>query len=190
MPPTTFEALLVGGRSGVGKTTVGWEISALLRAARVAHCLVEGDNLDQAFPAPADDPHRARMTEANLAALWANYAALGYRRLIYTNTVSVLEPDLIARAMGGEPRISGVLLTADDATTRQRLGAREIGSQLDAHVERGGAMARHLEANAPDWVVRVPTGGRSVTAIARDATAAAGWPLDERPTDGDAPWLN
>ncbi|WP_280641305.1 hypothetical protein [Streptomyces afghaniensis] len=26
------EVLLIGGRAGVGKTTVGWEVSALLRS--------------------------------------------------------------------------------------------------------------------------------------------------------------
>ncbi|GAA3106781.1 hypothetical protein [Nonomuraea salmonea] len=63
----------------------------------MAHCLIEGDDLCEAHPAPDGDPHRTAMTEANLAAVWANYAALGYRRLIYTNTVSVLEADLITR---------------------------------------------------------------------------------------------
>lgn len=176
MPGTSScEALLIGGRSGVGKTTVGAEVSAQLRHAGVAHCLVEGDNLDQAFPAPPDDPSRTRMTETNLAALWRNYAALGYRRLIYTNTVSVLEPDLIARAMGGAPRLVSVLLTARDATARGRLGTREIGSQLDAHVRRSAAMAVHLETAAPSEVVRVRTDGRPVEEIAREIVTATGW---------------
>ncbi len=169
------EALLIGGRSGVGKTTVGWEVSAQLQAAAVAHCLVEGDNLDQAFPAPPGDPSRTRLTEANLAALWGNYSALGYRRLIYTNTVSVLEPDLVARAVGGTPRIVSVLLTAGDATAHDRLSAREIGSQLDAHLRRSAAMAVRLENTAPPDVVRVPTDGRPVAEIARAVITATGW---------------
>jgi hypothetical protein len=118
-----FQALLLGGRAGAGKTTTGWEISAQLQAARIAHCLIEGDNLDQAFPAPPGDPARTRLTEANLAAMWRNYAALGYRRLIYTNTVSVLEPDMITRAMGGTVHVTAVLLTASDTTVAGRLAA-------------------------------------------------------------------
>lgn len=169
------EVLLIGGRSGVGKTTVGWEVSAQLRQAGVAHCLVEGDNLDQAFPAPPDDPSRTKLTEANLAALWRNYAALGQHRLIYTNTVSVLEPDLITRAVGGAPRIISVLLTAEDATAHHRLSGREIGSQLDAHLQRSAAMAVHLEDAAPPGVVRLPTDGRPVDVIARAVVAATGW---------------
>ena len=169
------EALLIGGRSGVGKTTVGWEISARLRAAGVAHCLIEGDNLDQAHPAPPGDPSRTKLTEANLAAMWGNYAGLGHHRLIYTNTVSILEPDLITRAMGGTPRIIPVLLTAADATARRRLGTREIGSQLEAHLHRSAKMAVWLDTSAPADAVRVATDGRSVGEIAREVIAATGW---------------
>ncbi|MEY9934382.1 hypothetical protein ABH926_009050 [Catenulispora sp. GP43] len=169
------EALLIGGRAGVGKTTAGWEVSARLQAAQIAHALVEGDNLDQIFPAPPEDPHRSRITEDNLAAMWRNYSAFGCRRLIYTNTVSILEPDLITRAMGGTARIIAVLLTADDDTARARLGGREIGSQLDAHITRGAKMAVHLETAAPAGVHRIPTDGRSAVDIARDIIATTGW---------------
>jgi gluconate kinase len=170
-----LEGLLIGGRAGVGKTTVGWEVSAQLRAAQIAHALVEGDNLDQVHPAPPDDPARTKITEDNLAALWRNYAAVGCRRLIYVNTVSVLEPDLIARAMGGTPRITAILLTADDTTTRHRLSAREIGSQLHPHLARSAKMASYLDSTAPAWVIRIPTDGREVTDIAREIITAANW---------------
>jgi 2-phosphoglycerate kinase len=169
------EALLIGGRAGVGKTTAGWEVSAQLQAAQIAHAHVDGDIMDQIFPAPPGDPNRSQITEANLGALWRNYAEAGCRRLIYTNTVSVLEPDLITRAMGGTARIIAVLLTANDDTARQRLSAREIGSQLDAHLTRSAKMAVYLEATAPAWVHRIPTDGRSAIDVARDIITATGW---------------
>lgn len=169
------EALLIGGRAGVGKTTAGWEVSAQLQAARIGHAYVEGDNLDQIFPAPPGDPHRSQITEANLAAMWRNYSAAGCRKLIYTNTVSILEPDLITRALGGDARIIAVLLTAHDDTAEQRLRGREIGSQLDSHVARGAKTAAYLEATAPDWVQRIPTDGRSAVEVARAIITATGW---------------
>ncbi|MFF5470491.1 hypothetical protein [Streptomyces achromogenes] len=174
---TGIEVLLIGGRSGVGKTTVAMETSVLLRDADVAHCLVEGDLLDHVHPAPPDDPFRSRVTRRNLAALWANYAELGMRRLIYTNTVSILEPDLIRQAVspGAPPRIVNVLLTATDATARERLGGRERGSELDIHLCRSAAAAKRLEAEAPPGTVRVPTDQRTVRAIAEDVVAATGW---------------
>jgi hypothetical protein len=170
-----MEALLIGGRAGVGKTTAGWEVSVQLQAAQIAHALVEGDNLDQIFPAPPGDPTRSQITEANLAALWRNYAALGCRRLIYTNTVSILESDLITRAMGGTARIIAVLLTADDATAQQRLSGREIGSQLDAHLVRSAKMATYLETTAPAWVHRISTDGRNAVDIAREIITTTRW---------------
>ncbi|MFD0169040.1 hypothetical protein ACFVJH_33580, partial [Streptomyces decoyicus] len=96
------ELLLIGGRAGVGKSTVGWEVSDQLRAASVPHAIIEGDFMGQVHPAPDGDPHRSQITERNLTAIWANYHQLGYRRLIYTNTVSVLPESagLFERALG------------------------------------------------------------------------------------------
>ncbi|MEE4489001.1 hypothetical protein [Streptomyces sp. BE230] len=170
-----YEVLIIGGRSGSGKSSLGWEISACLQTASVAHCFIEGDFLDQAYPAPEGDPSRTRLTEDNLAALWGNYARLGYRRLIYTNTVSILESDLVVRAMGGNVRTTGVLLTADAETVRARLGGREVGSQLEAHLERSARMSAYLDEHKPAWVVRLPTGDRGLPELAETAIALTGW---------------
>lgn len=170
-----YELLLLGGRSGVGKSTVGYEVSAQLRDAGVAHCLIEGDNLGHAFPPPPGDPDRSRLTETNLTALWGTYAGLGYRRLIYTNTVSVLESAMLTRAMGGTVRVTAVLLTADDTTAAHRLRAREIGTQLDPHLARSATMSRHLDATAPATVLRIRTDDRPVPAIAAEIVTATTW---------------
>jgi hypothetical protein len=116
------KALFIGGRAGVGKSSVGYEIHAQLAAARVQHCLIEGDNLDMAWPAP----HEHGLAEQNLAAMWANYRALGYRRMIYTNTASVFEKVLsdLTTAIGDSPQVTAILLTCSDVTARQRLDAR------------------------------------------------------------------
>ncbi|WP_052850215.1 hypothetical protein [Streptomyces avicenniae] len=173
---TTYELLLIGGGAGVGKTSVAWEVSAALRARGTAHCFIEGDYMDQIHPAPADDPDRSAITERNTAALWANYAALGQRRLLYSNTMSVLDEPLIRRAMGGDAvRSTRVLLTAEEATVRARLAGREIGSQLDAHLASSLRKARHLDERAPAGTVRIPTDGRTVQDIALDVLRAAAW---------------
>ncbi|MFJ5726028.1 AAA family ATPase [Streptomyces sp. NPDC093149] len=172
----SYELLLIGGGAGVGKTTVAWEVSASLQKVGTAHCLIEGDYMDQIHPAPADDPHRTSITERNIAAVWSNYAALGQSRLIYTNTVSILEEPMIRRAMGGNGvRVAHVLLTASETTVRQRLAQREIGTQLAAHIERSLRMARHLDAKAPARTVRIPTDGLTVLEIAAQVLRAASW---------------
>ncbi|MFG2648654.1 hypothetical protein [Streptomyces sp. NPDC048436] len=175
-PAARPELLLIGGRSGAGKSSVGLEVAALLRAADVGHAFIEGDALDAIHPAPDGDPDRSRITGRNLAALWANYAELGCRRLLYTNTAAVLgsEEWLFAGALGG-PRITRVLLTASDATVESRLTARELGSELGAQLRRSAVMARRLEEGAAKGTHRVPTDGRRLGDIAADVVAATGW---------------
>ncbi|WP_232382775.1 AAA family ATPase [Actinomadura violacea] len=171
------EVLLIGGRAGVGKTTVGWEVSALLRAEAVAHAIIDGDFLGQVHPAPEGDPHRAEITEINLTAVWENFAQRGYRRLIYTNTASVLPEaaGMFERAMGAGVGIVRVLLTASDETARERLVGRELGSELEQELEGSVRKARILDERAPAETVRVATDGRLVIDIAQEVVAATGW---------------
>jgi hypothetical protein len=163
----------------VGKTSVGNEASEQLQAIGVAHCVVDGDNLDAAYPKAAGDPLGTALTEANLAALWSNYAALGHRRLIYVNTVSVLERAMVARAVARSATagvaVRAVLLTATDTTVLERLSRREIGGALQVHLRRSSAMARHLADRVEEWVVPVPTDDRTVVEVAAAVVATTGW---------------
>ncbi|GAA2338668.1 AAA family ATPase [Streptomyces violaceusniger] len=171
------EVLLIGGRAGVGKTTVGWEVSAILRATAVSHAVIDGDFMGQVHPAPEGDPHCSEITESNLTAVWGNFARRGYRRLIYTNTVSVLPEStgMFERAMGAGTRIIRVLLTASDATVRERLVRRELGSELEHELKSSARKARLLDQQVGAETVRVVTDGRGVVDIARDVVTATGW---------------
>lgn len=164
------EVLLIGGRSGVGKSTVGAEVLVQLSAAGVKHALIEGDNLDMAYP-----PSAGGLAGENLAAMWANYTALGYHRLIYINTACVRAARQITVAMGDDPRPIGVLLTSSDHASNRRLARREIGSALDWHVQRSRQAAAELDAAAPDWVARIGTDGKAVADIASEVIGVTGW---------------
>jgi ABC-type glutathione transport system ATPase component len=156
--------LAIGGRSGVGKSSVAFALHDLLAAERVRHAVIEGDVLDLAWPAPREH----RLAERNLAAVWSNYRALGYERLIYTNTMSVLHANELAAAMATGPIVTAVLLTAKDSTARARLAGREHGDSLASHVQRSDAAARKLDRTTPAHVHRVSTEGREVIAVARE----------------------
>ncbi|MFI8320043.1 hypothetical protein [Streptomyces sp. NPDC085529] len=112
-------------------------MSALLRAGAIAHAVVEGDHLGHVRPAPPDDPDRARITEADPATVRGDFARLGHRRLVRTNTAGVLPEatGLATRALA-PGRIVRVLLTASDETVRTRLTAREQGSEREREPAR------------------------------------------------------
>lgn len=167
----TSEVLFIGGRSGVGKTTVAHALHSQLSAKDLRHCLIEGDNLDLAHP----PPWKHGLAEKNLAAMWTNYRQLGYRRLIYTNTVSVRSTEQLAKAMGDDPTIIGVLLTASDSTAYNRLAERESGTELDSHYLRSQSAARDLDLQAPSWVHRIQTDDRSPEEVANQILVLTGW---------------
>lgn len=167
----TTDVIFLGGRSGVGKSSVAAEASRLLAQAGIRHAVIEGDNLDQAYPEPWRDG--IDLAEQNLAAIWSNYHAAGYSRLIYTNTVSVLQIPSLVAALGTDVRSVGILLTATDATAAERLARREIGTALNEHIERSAHAAARLDAART--VSRVTTDGRAVEDIAREVLAVSGW---------------
>ncbi|SDT25933.1 GNAT family N-acetyltransferase [Microlunatus soli] len=150
-----IELLLIGGRSGVGKSTVGAEISAQLEQAAVRHAYIEGDVMDWCYPKRQD------LFEKNLSDLTRNYLSFGYRRFVYTNTASVKVADEIAGLMPAPARTIGALLTCEDDTAAARLRSREVGSELDVHLRRTGIVAREFKAlRLPDWAIEVSTDGR------------------------------
>jgi cytidylate kinase len=174
MQPTTHtEVIFIGGRSGVGKTTVAAELSRLLVLESVPHALIEGDNLDQAHPEPWRNG--VDLAEQNLAAMWRNYQAAGYCRLIFTNTVSVLQTSALTAALGADVHTVGVLLTAGDSVAATRLAQREIGSGLEDAIERSKAAAVKLQADASASVHRIPTDDRTVSDIAAELLSISGW---------------
>ena len=181
---TTIQILLLGGASGTGKTTVGWELSAILEQRGVAHCVIDGDTLGHIFPAPPGDPLRSRIVERNLTSVWSGFAEMGQTRLIYTNTVSVLEEEMIRRAIeassaaGETPvgiEVTSVILTAGPRTVAQRLARRETGDRVDLHIDRSLRAALLLQQRAPKTGIVVCTDDRGVEGIAAEVLDATGW---------------
>jgi hypothetical protein len=95
--------------------------------------------------------------------------------LIYTNTASVVSSEALIAAMGDDPDVIGVLLMATDATVKSRLAGREIGTALEAHLERSVDAAEWLDRSVPSWIHRVPTDDAPVSSIAERIINLTGW---------------
>ena len=102
------EVLLIGGPAGVGKSSVGWEVSVQLNRLAVAHWHLEGDALDAAWPRPADDQDGQRLTVNTLRAMASVFSSEGYRRCVYVQTASVIDSGLVTQALG-KVHMTGVL---------------------------------------------------------------------------------
>ena len=167
------KVVFIGGPSGVGKTSVGFEMHARLTAGNVTHCVIDGDFLDMAQPVPWEH----RLAEANLSAMWTNYRALGYNRLIYTDTVNVLPTvmESLLQAMGPDVDAVAILLTCTEDTAGKRLGRREKGSELARHLDSSTQTAVTLETDCPATVHRVPTDDRAVGSVAADVVRLTRW---------------
>ncbi|HIX00989.1 MAG TPA: ATPase [Candidatus Nesterenkonia stercoripullorum] len=165
------QVIFIGGRSGVGKSAAAFALHDVLSNLDIQHAVIEGDTLDLAHPAP----WRQRLAERNLAVVWANYREAGYQRLIYTNTVSVLEADALTAAMGGPVEATSVLLRASSLVVASRLGARERGESLDRHLTSSAKMADHLDQATPKRAHRLETDGLSPADVAARILALSDW---------------
>jgi hypothetical protein len=75
------------GPSGVGKSTVGWEVFVRVRHGGVRAAYVDLAQIGFCRPAPRDDPDNHRMKARNLGALWPTFRAAGARYLIVSGVV-------------------------------------------------------------------------------------------------------
>ncbi|MGP5083062.1 ATPase, partial [Corynebacterium variabile] len=92
-----------------------------------------------------------------------------------TNTVSVLEADKLAWALGEQTKVTSVLLQASDKTTEERLGRREQGDSLRDHVARSARAARFLDARSPRAAHRITTDTLEPDDIAEEIIQILGW---------------
>ncbi|MFD9889261.1 AAA family ATPase [Amycolatopsis sp. NPDC059027] len=168
----SFPLLWLHGPSGVGKSTVAWEIFAELGRSGPRTAYADIDQLALCYPADGDDPGNDRLKAANLAAVWPILREAGARCLVVSG---ILDTADAVRAY--VDRLPGVALTscrlrADEAELRNRIVTRGWQTQL------ADAAVRHAEAldRADIGELCVDTGGLSAVDVARLVRAKTGWP--------------
>jgi len=179
---TPVEILLITGPAGIGKSTLCWEMGAMLAEAGIAHVAIESDELDRVFPKPGAAelaplaPGARDVSQLNLAALWGTYRALGHSRLIMSGVMMHVEFDKrwILAAIPGA-RITVVRLRAGDDSLLERLDRREIGAGRDVQIERSLRQARRLSSEVVDDFIVVDTDGRMPSELAREVLGTIDW---------------
>ena len=171
MTEPSIPLVIISGPVGVGKSSVGQEISDQLQERGIAHTFVDFDAPAQTSPRPADDPYGARFGSRNLTDLWRNCAEAGSQNLIVAGVIeSERDIGAITRAVPASKAIV-VQLQASEAALTERVRKREIGSAYDWHANRAIELSRSLALSGPSDIV-VRTDDRGVGDIAREIVRA------------------
>jgi adenylylsulfate kinase-like enzyme len=188
---SSVPVLFLCGATGVGKSTVGFEIYMRdLRAGRSA-ADVDLDQIGFCSPAPAADPANHAVKARNLAALWSNFEGAGAAHLI---VVGPAESERAARTYAAalpEAAITLCRLHAGPRELTRRIMSRGQGNGswpqpgdplvgqspacLHRIAERAACDAAELE-RAGVGILRIDTGKRTAAAAADLAAAQTGWP--------------
>jgi molybdopterin-guanine dinucleotide biosynthesis protein len=176
---SALPVLWLYGTSGVGKTTVTWELFVQLAGEGIPIGYVDIDQLgmcydrptqQQWFPEPADDPGRHRLKARTLDAVVANFRDAGAR--------CVLVPGVIDPVRGVEAdSLSHVALTlcrlrTEPADLGRRLAARgNPTDDLAVELAYGDALDR---AFATDLCI--DTTGLTVAEVVDRVRVRTGWP--------------
>ncbi len=173
---------MITGPAGIGKSTLTWALGDALAEAQLPHAIIESDELDRVFPKPdaaqldSLAPGARDISQINLAALWANYRALGHTRLIMSGVMLHVGFDKRwIQAAIPNAAITVIRLRAADATLLERLDRREIGAGRDAQIERSLRQARRMGTEQQGDLLIVETDGRSPAELAADILARLGW---------------
>lgn len=176
------EILLITGPAGIGKSTLCWEVGAVLAKAGIAHAIIESDELDRVFPSPGPaeletlSPGTTDISSLTLAAIWSVYRRLGQSRLVMSGVM--LDPAADHRWIVGaipDARIITIRLRAGEATLVERLDRREAGSGRDEQVARTLRQARRMATESADGLHVIDTDGRTPQELAPIVLQAAGW---------------
>jgi chloramphenicol 3-O-phosphotransferase len=177
---TRLPVLWLYGPSGVGKTTVAWELFAGLARDGTAAGYVDIDQLGMCYaaptpdawaPEPASDPGRHRLKIRNLDAVLANFRVEGARCVVVSGVVDTargVDPALLPRAALTLCRLRG-----EPSELRRRLTGRGRPSDRPEGILRD---AEALDRNGLPGAC-VDTTGRGVDEVlrlVRDRTG--GWP--------------
>jgi hypothetical protein len=171
---TASPFLWLYGASGVGKSTLGWELFRQLSAANVNGAYVDADQLGLCYPLTPDDHFNHHLKAANLAAAWQGHHAAGAKYLIVSGFVATADEIGIYAEAVPDTTLTVCRLHAGPATLKARYLGRGSLTELLPDALRD---AEELDQGDKPGV-RVLTDGLSPAELARQLCGpGAPWPM-------------
>ncbi len=169
--PTPF--LWLCGPSGVGKSSVGFEIFAELTRAGIKTAYLDIDQIALCYPAPAGDPDNHRIKARNLGAMWPTYRSDGARCVVLSG---IIESRDLARSYADQLPDAALTLcrlrAGRDELRRRFIGRGWRTDLVDDTVRDADALDRSDFAD-----LCIDTDGVPVPEVARLVRErAGGWP--------------
>jgi adenylylsulfate kinase-like enzyme len=179
------------GATGVGKSTIGFQIFQQVMRAGVAAAYVDLEQVGFLRPAPPDDPDNHRVKVRNLSAIWQTFRASGARCLIVVGSVD--DRDAVEMYCNSLPEgtLTMVRLHAGPDQLAERIMLRAQGDGwrapgdplkgqpiaiLNRIAAKAAANADGLE-RAEIGDLRIDTDGRTIEEVTQLVrTKAGGWP--------------
>ena len=159
--------LLISGPVGVGKTSVGFEVSDLLCEHGVAHTFIDLDQLRYTYPRPAGDRFGGQLGMKNLRDVWRNAVEAGSRNLIIASVIETWADVEDIRQVVPGADVVVCQLRARVETLAVRVRQREKGKGLEWHLRRSAELAEILAGEAVPMDFEVWTDEMGVGAIAQ-----------------------
>ena len=166
-----FPVLWICGPSGVGKSSVGFELFEQLTRAGTPAAYVDLDQIGHCHPEPADDPRNHRLRARTLGQFCAGARATGAECLIVSGLVDTAEQVARHAEQLPDTALTVCRLRADPAELRERFVGRGWLLELTEEAARNAA---ELDGTGFADLV-VDTTGLTVPAVA-GRLRAGGWP--------------
>jgi adenylylsulfate kinase-like enzyme len=183
------DVLLLCGPTGVGKSTVGFEVYVRQVSAGRTAGYIDLDQIGFIRPGSDDDPGRHRLKADSLAAMWRTYRAAGATHLVATGPIESDEVlRIYVRALPRARVTLGRLHANGPELTRRIMSRRDGGSWSQPGDPLRGQPAELLQQVADRAIadddaferaelgaVRVDTGGRTPAEAADLVARGLGW---------------
>jgi hypothetical protein len=161
------------GPSGVGKTSVGWEIFTQLDAAGIKTGYLDIDQVGLCYPGSADDPDNHGIKRQNVGVTWPTFRAAGAQCLVLSGLVESRELARSYAELLPETELTLCRLRVGHDELRNRFIQRGWRTDLVEDTIKDAAVLDH--SNFAD--LSVDTHGLSVRAVAALVRKqAGGWP--------------